>query len=320
MSDDEYYYNKSRSITFGEKKKGKTTKYIKLFSIYILMLLISVVLLYPIVKRHSYNKLKSNNKILLQELRSIKKEINKQELILNNLKLKDDSIYSSLFGIEPMSDFIYHEHCDLDSNICITLDTNKHLIIDTKYKLNELRYKIMAYRHRFKKIDKLSKIRSKRLSSIPAIQPIFNDSLVRVSSGFGYRIHPIYNIRKFHKGMDFIANKGTNVYATGDGVVKKVSTLRKGYGKYIIIKHDDGYSTLYAHLSKFNVYRGKKVKRGDIIGYVGNTGSSTGNHLHYEVRKNGRYVNPINYYFKDLTPDEYFKIIKISNKFKKSMD
>jgi len=305
----------------GDYNKSKPKKYLRLRYLNFIILFILPVILYPFIIEYTNDKSKSDNKILLQELISIKKDINNQKKLLETIKLKDDSIYSSLFGIEPMLESIYNPYFNKSCpNIYLDLDTSKCLLIDTRYRLNELRHNIMAYRYRFKKIEKLSKIRTEGLSSIPAIQPICNDSLIRVSSGFGYRTHPVYNIRRFHSGMDFIANKGTKVYATGDGVVYKASTLRKGYGKHVIIKHKQGYSSLYAHLSKFNVYKGKKVKRGDVIGYVGNTGSSTGNHLHYEVIKNGRKVNPVNYYFKDLSSDDYFKIIKISDKFEKSMD
>lgn len=305
----------------GDYNKSKTKIYLRVFYLNTIILFILPAILYPFIIKYSNDKSKSDNKILLQELIYIKKDINNQKKLLETIKLKDDSIYSSLFGIEPMFENIYNPYFNKSCpNIYLNLDTSKNLLVDTRYKLNQLKHNIMAYRYRFKKIEKLTKVRSEMLSSIPAIQPICNDSLIRVSSGFGYRTHPVYNIRRFHSGMDFIANKGTNVYATGDGVVYKASTLRKGYGKHIIIKHKNGYSTLYAHLSKFNVYKGKKVNRGDVIGYVGNSGSSTGNHLHYEVIKDGIKVNPINYYFKDLTSDEYFKIIKISKSFNKSMD
>lgn len=310
MVGDEYDYSEVG-------KTFKKKKYLKNFYIYILMLFMSFMISYPLAVKYNNNELIYHNKILSKELDYLNQDIETQKNILETIKLKDDSIYSCLFGVEPISEY---NNTLFDSNIKITLDTNEYLIIDTRTKLNQLRNNIIAYRHRFKKIEKLTKVRSEMLSSIPAIQPICNDSLIRISSGFGYRTHPIYNISRFHGGMDFIANKGTKIYATGDGIVYKASTLRKGYGKHIIIKHKNGYSTLYAHLSKFNAYKGKKVKRGDVIGYVGSSGSSTGNHLHYEVIKDGRKVNPVNYYFKDLTSAEYFKIIKISESFKKSMD
>ena len=162
--------------------------------------------------------------------------------------------------------------------------------------------------------------KEKMVASIPAIQPISNKDLTRTASGWGYRIHPIYKIRKFHYGMDFTAPTGTEIYSTGDGTIELVKSSRRGYGNKIVVNHGFGYKTLYAHLSGFNVRVGQKVKRGDVIGYVGNTGLSTAPHVHYEVHLNNKKVNPINYYFNDLTANEYDKMIELSTTFGKSFD
>jgi len=162
------------------------------------------------------------------------------------------------------------------------------------------------------------------LTHLPAIQPIDNKDLKRTASGWGMRIHPIYNIKKFHYGLDFTAPLGTPIYATGDGEIEYLilasDEASQGYGNLIIVNHGYGFRTLYAHLSKFNVKTKQKVKRGEIIGYVGNTGISTGPHLHYEVIKDGTKVNPVYYLFNSLTPEEYQKIIEISSSITKSYD
>jgi murein DD-endopeptidase MepM/ murein hydrolase activator NlpD len=150
--------------------------------------------------------------------------------------------------------------------------------------------------------------------------PISNNDLKRTASGWGWRIDPVYKIRKFHEGMDFTAIVGTEVYATGDGVVESTKREFSGYGNNILINHGFGYSTLYAHLNAFNVKEGDKVKRGDIIGYVGNTGKSTGPHLHYEVHVRGNAVDPRNYYFQDLTAQEYGEMISISSNSNQTFD
>jgi murein DD-endopeptidase MepM/ murein hydrolase activator NlpD len=162
--------------------------------------------------------------------------------------------------------------------------------------------------------------KEKMLAAIPAIQPVANQDLKMTASGWGFRIHPIYKIRKFHYGMDFTSPVGTDVYATGDGVVKDVVNSNVGYGKYIEIDHGYGYTTLYAHLNDFNVRKGQKVKRGEVIGYVGNTGTSTAPHLHYEVHRNGTAVNPQNFYYMDLTPAEYERMIALSTNMGQSFD
>ena len=154
---------------------------------------------------------------------------------------------------------------------------------------------------------------------MPSIMPVSNNDLKRTASGWGMRMHPIYKILRFHYGMDFTANTGTDVFATGIGVVKS-ATRETGYGNTVVIDHGYGYATYYAHLSRINVQIGQKVNRGDVIGYVGSTGTSTAPHLHYEVSKNGVKVNPQNYYFQDLTPAEYEKMIAISSNMGQSFD
>jgi murein DD-endopeptidase MepM/ murein hydrolase activator NlpD len=158
------------------------------------------------------------------------------------------------------------------------------------------------------------------MASIPAIQPIPNKDLKHLASGYGWRIHPVYKVEKFHSGMDFTAPVGTEIHATGNGVVVKVEPYGNGYGNNVVINHGYGYETVYAHMSKFAVHVGQKIQRGDLLGYVGNTGTSTGPHLHYEVRKNGNPVNPANFYYNDLTPDEYEKMMELSSQANQSFD
>jgi murein DD-endopeptidase MepM/ murein hydrolase activator NlpD len=164
----------------------------------------------------------------------------------------------------------------------------------------------------YDELVKMALSKEKMLASIPAIQPISNKDLTRTASGWGYRIHPIYKIRKFHYGIDFTAPTGTDVYATGDGTVEKIEQSQRGYGNCVIIDHGYGMKTIYAHLHGFKVRQGQKVKRGDVIAFVGNTGLSTSPHLHYEVLRNNEKINPINYFFNDLTAEEYDRMIEIS--------
>ena len=158
------------------------------------------------------------------------------------------------------------------------------------------------------------------LAAIPAIQPVSNKNLSRMASGFGPRIDPIYKTKKFHAGMDFSAKTGTPIYATGNGKVIRVRKSRKGYGNHVKIDHGYGYITLYAHMQKYIVKKGQKVKRGEVIGYVGNTGKSVAPHLHYEVHKNGKKVNPVNFFYNDLTSEEYEKMIILSSQNNQSFD
>jgi murein DD-endopeptidase MepM/ murein hydrolase activator NlpD len=158
------------------------------------------------------------------------------------------------------------------------------------------------------------------LASIPAIQPIANKDLKFVASGFGWRIHPIYKTEKMHTGMDFTAPVGTPIHATGNGTVSVLEFDSRGLGNHIVISHGYGYESVYGHMSKMVAKRGQKVKRGDLIGYVGTSGSSTGPHLHYEVRKNRSPLNPVNFYYNDLTPEEYEKMLELSSQANQSFD
>jgi murein DD-endopeptidase MepM/ murein hydrolase activator NlpD len=158
------------------------------------------------------------------------------------------------------------------------------------------------------------------LASIPAIQPISNKDLKHIPSGYGWRTDPIYKTSEFHPGLDFTANTGTKIYATGDGIIAEANANAQGYGNHVIINHGFGYQTLYGHMSRIAVREGQKIKRGELIGYVGSTGRSTGPHVHYEVIRNGEKINPINYFFNDLSPAEYQQMIELSSRASQSFD
>jgi murein DD-endopeptidase MepM/ murein hydrolase activator NlpD len=197
---------------------------------------------------------------------------------------------------------------------------NSELVIETTQKIDRITKSLYTQSKSFDEVFKLVKNKSEMMSSIPAIQPISNRNLKMLASGFGYRVHPIYKTVKFHEGMDFTAATGTPIYATGNGVVRPPDGHGTGYGNYIIINHGYGYATLYGHMSKVSVRSGQAVKRGQVIGYVGSTGASVGPHLHYEVIKNGQKINPINFYYNDLSPAEYEKMREISSQANQSFD
>lgn len=197
---------------------------------------------------------------------------------------------------------------------------NSDLLIATAKKLDQFERSLYAQTLSFNELADLVKQKEEMLTTIPAIQPVRNNELKRPIGGFGMRIDPIYRTPMMHSGVDFTADTGTEVYATGDGVVEKVETKRWGYGKNIVINHGFGYKTLYAHLSKFEVKEGQKIKRGQLIGLIGSTGRSTGPHLHYEVIKDGVKVNPIGYFHSDLTPAQYEQLLEMSENSYEAMD
>ena len=243
------------------------------------------------------------------------------ETVLAGLQKTDDNLYRTIFEAEPIPSTL-RDGGTGGVNRYNSLEgyNNSKLVIETATRLDKIRKKIYIQARSFDDLIDLAKRKEEMLRSRPAILPISNKDLTRTASGFGSRIHPVYNIAKFHYGMDFTAPFGTEVYATGDGVVAERNSSQRGYGNHVIIDHGFGYQSLYGHLSSFNVRKGQKVKRGDVIGYVGSTGTSVANHLHYEVILNGVKIDPVNFYFEDLSPEEYVRMIEIASKTGKSLD
>ena len=197
---------------------------------------------------------------------------------------------------------------------------NSELVINTSKRVDILSKQAAIQSQSLDEIVKLAKEKEKLLAAIPAIQPVKNENLKQMASGFGYRSDPFTKVRKFHAGMDFSAPRGTPIYATGDGIVERADNTASGYGNHIVVRHGFGYETLYGHLSKYKVKRGQKVKRGDVIGFVGSTGRSEAPHLHYEVHKNGEVVNPLNYYYGNISAAEYAVISKLASQENQSLD
>jgi len=243
------------------------------------------------------------------------------EKTLEDLQKRDDNIYRVIFEAEPIPPSVRSAGFG-GTNRYIDLQgyKNSDLVTETAQRLDMINKKLYVQSKSYDEVIELAKNKEKMVACVPATMPISNKDLRRTASGWGWRIHPIYKIRKFHYGMDFTAPTGTEVYATGDGKVVTVENSMRGYGKRIVIDHGFGYKSLYAHLNGFNVRRGQNVKRGEVIAFVGSTGTSTAPHLHYEVFKNGKKVNPVHYYFNDLTPEEFDKMIFISSNSGQSFD
>ena len=234
---------------------------------------------------------------------------------------RDNNIYRAYFNASPIPEEQrkagfggVNRYKELEG-----LDNSK-LVIGATKRLDVISKEHAIQSKSLDEIAGLAKDKEKLLAAIPAIQPIKNEDLRQMASGFGYRSDPFTKIRKFHAGMDFSARTGTPIYATGDGVVSKADNKMSGYGNRIIIRHGFGYETLYAHLSKYKVKPGQRVKRGDVIGYVGSTGRSEAPHLHYEVHKNGEVINPINFYYGNISAKEYILISKLANQENQSLD
>ncbi|MFO8054877.1 MAG: M23 family metallopeptidase [Bacteroidales bacterium] len=241
--------------------------------------------------------------------------LNQMEEVLVDLEHRDDNIYRVIFEAEPISKGERKAgYGGTDRYKDLQGYENSELFVQTASRLDRISRRLYVQSKSFDDVIVMARKKEQMLESIPAIQPINNKNLKRIASGFGYRIHPVYKTMRMHAGIDFTAPRGTPIYATGNGKITKPDEGMAGYGKHVVLDHGYGYKTVYAHMNKVIVRRGQHVKRGEIIGYVGNTGVSTGPHLHYEVRKNGKPVNPVHFFYNDLTPEEYEKVIEISSR------
>jgi len=234
---------------------------------------------------------------------------------LEDLHSKDIEVHRMIFGMDPMDSDIWEGGMGgrLDKEYFAAVTNSEEHLTDTQKKVDKLKYKLELQRKSLDTIYTLAMQREEKLASIPSIKPVQEDKLkrqMRHMSGYGIRIHPVHKVKKFHKGIDFTAPTGTAIQATGNGMVKRVQKRRIGYGNNVIIDHGFGYTTLYAHMDEIHVKKGDKVTKGQKIGTIGNTGTSTAPHLHYEVRINDKPVNPIDYCMDGLSPEEYKELVQ----------
>lgn len=323
MAKAEYRYN-PKTLTYEKAElgiKGRLLKFLGYIGTGMVFSIVFLAIFYALFDSPKEKKLIRKNEHLALQLDLFDKKLNQMESVLDNLQDRDDNVYRVVFEADPIPANIrkagfggVNRYGDLEGY------DHSESVIKTAKKLDQLAKQMYIQSKSLDEVYNMAMKKEKMLSSIPAIMPVAKKNLKRVASGFGMRIHPILKIRKMHPGMDFTAPTGTPIYSSGDGVVEKVKTARGGYGKHIVINHGYGYQTLYAHMNEYNVKRGQKVNRGDVIGYVGNTGRSTGPHLHYEVIKDGVKINPVNFYSNDLTPEEYELMIEISSQTNQSFD
>ncbi|KAF2515205.1 peptidoglycan DD-metalloendopeptidase family protein [Flavobacterium foetidum] len=251
----------------------------------------------------------------------LNKKLDEIDEVADALEERDNNIYRVYFNKTEIPDSI-RKAGFRNSEKYKTLEgyNNSQLVLNTTKRIDKLSKQLAIQSKSLDEILKLAGAKENLLLAIPAIQPVQNENLKRVASGFGYRIDPFTKVRKMHNGMDFTANTGAPIYATGDGVVERADNTASGYGNHVVIRHGFGYESLYAHLSKYNCRPGQRVKRGDVIGYVGSTGRSEGPHCHYEVHKDGKVVNPLNFYYGNISAVEYVAISQMANQENQSLD
>lgn len=254
--------------------------------------------------RMQNNSLKENYHDLNDELKDLAKQI-------KELEKRDNNVYRSIFEANPIPDSARAKEIEMEEEIRTVSGMNDNQLLSSiYYNIKNIKSRVSVQMQSYKEIDSLIKNKEHLLASTPAIQPVSNQDLSRIASGFGYRIDPVYKTVKMHAGLDFAAPQGTPIYATANGRITLAGNAGDGYGNHVIINHGYGYQTLYGHMVKVKAKIGQTVNRGEVIGWVGSTGKSTGPHCHYEVHKNGNKIDPVYFFYNDISPEQFDRLLK----------
>jgi murein DD-endopeptidase MepM/ murein hydrolase activator NlpD len=325
MAKVKYYYD-SENLAYRKIKTKKRTKFAYAALFIVAAALFGFLSFVVLLNMPFFETPK--DRLLTREIENFKlqyailnKKMDQVDEVLETIEERDNNVYRVYFNTSAIPDEQrkagfggVNRYADLEGY------NNSDLVINTSKRVDVISKQLAIQSKSLDEILKLAKEKNKLLAAIPAIQPIRNENLKQMASGFGYRSDPFTKVRKFHEGMDFSAKTGTPIFVTGDGVVERADNTASGYGNHIVIRHGFGYETLYGHLSKYNCHAGQTVKRGDVIGYVGSTGRSEAPHLHYEVHKGGEVVNPLNFYYGNISAAEYVVITKLANQENQSLD
>lgn len=258
---------------------------------------------------------------LKQDLKDLSDSVEQIQMKMAELEKRDNSVYRSIFEASPIPDSARATFLEKQKEIAkVESMSGNELVRSVRQTLFNLKNRMAAQQTSYNQIAHLINNKEKLLAATPAIQPVSNKDLSRIASGFGYRIDPIYKTVKMHAGLDFTAPQGTPIYATADGVIKTAGNTGNGYGNHVVINHGYGYETLYGHMYRIKARAGQRVQRGDLIGYVGSTGKSTGPHCHYEVHKNGQKLDPAYFFYNDLSPQQFDELLKRASASNQSFD
>ncbi len=283
--------------------------------------IVIVVIMFQYIDSPKEKLLRQQNDSYKESYSVIQERVKQLELQMNELESRDNEVYRSIFEADPIPDSARVKEMEAKKEVNLIQNlSNIDLLKNMQGQLNNLSLRMSFQTTSFVEITTMVKNKEKLLRAIPAIQPVSNKNLNRVASGFGYRIDPLYKDYRLHAGLDFAAPVGTPIYATSDGVVQIAGFNTDGYGNKVVINHGYGYQTLYGHMVRVKVRAGQTVKRGEVIGYVGSTGKSTGPHCHYEVIKRGGKVDPVYYFYNDLTPAQFDRMLKAAAANKQSLD
>lgn len=318
-----YYYNTDthRFEKLEVSLKTRLLRVLGFVSAALVTATITVAIAFQFLDSPKEKQLKEEMQALRQGFTGLQNELDELNNQLAQLEHRDNDIYRAVFEAQPIPDSIRLGKDYSKSNPDLLAFANTNTLLENMRKsVDHMRRRLKVQGNSYDTLQKLVETKERMLGAIPAIQPVSNRTLDRVASGFGYRIDPIYKTPKMHTGIDFTAATGTPVYATGDGAVREAGYDNGGYGNNVLINHGYGYQTLYAHMKKVKVRVGDRVRRGEVIGWIGSTGKSTGPHLHYEVIKGGEKIDPIHFFFNDLSASEYERLTKIAAASNQSFD
>ncbi len=318
-----YYFN-THTLRFEKLEIPLRVRLLKLFGFIfasIVTAIIIVILIFQYIDSPKEKLLRQQNDAYKANFSVLQERVRQLELQMTELENRDNDVYRSIFEADPIPDSARLMEMEKKKEVRMIQNlASTDLTNNMAAQLNNLSLRVAFQDSSYVEINAMVKNKEKLLKAIPAIQPVSNKDLNRIGSSFGLRIDPIYKNVRMHQGLDFTAPAGTPIYATADGVVSIAGFSPDGYGNKVIINHGYGYETLYGHMLKVNTQPGQSVVRGQVIGYIGSTGKSTGPHCHYEVRKKGAKVDPIYYFYNDLTPEEFDRILKAAANNKQSFD
>jgi murein DD-endopeptidase MepM/ murein hydrolase activator NlpD len=308
-----YYYN-TNTLRYEKLEVPLRVKLLRIFGFIAAAVVTAALISYfafQFVGSPNEKLLRSQNERLKDRYTELSDRVKTLDQQMKELEKRDNNVYRSIFEANPIPDSARAKQLE-DAKEIATIQSmaNNELVSSIIHTLNTLGSRVKVQNTSYTEIDELIKNKEQLLSHTPAIQPVSNKELSRIASGFGYRIDPVYKTVKMHAGLDFAAPQGTPIYATADGTIKISGNTGNGYGNHVVINHGYGYETLYGHMVRVKAGNGQTVKRGEIIGWVGSTGKSTGPHLHYEVHKNGNKIDPVYFFYNDLSPDQFDRILK----------
>jgi len=310
-----YYYN-THTLRYEKLETPLRVKLLRVFGFIAAALVTAAIislLAFRFIGSPNEKLLRAENERMKDRYRELGKEIKKIEQQMKELEDRDNEVYRSIFEATPIPDSARLKDLEKEQQIAKVEGMEQNDLINSIVTtLNNMQSRIHAQKASYKDLGGMVKDKEKLLAATPAIQPVSNADLKRIASGFGYRIDPVYKTVKLHPGLDFAAPAGTPIYATADGAVEFAGNRGDGYGNNVIINHGYGYKTLFGHMFRIKARSGQRVKRGEVIGWVGSTGKSTGPHCHYEVIKNGNKIDPIYFFYNDLTPEQFDRLLKLA--------